>query len=51
MTIKDIISLGADGPRAYASFDPAHLKDLYDKEVEDHEPVDDPVEIENEVHT
>lgn len=44
MTIKDIISLGSDGPRAYASFNPAHLKDLYDKEVEAQEPVEDPVE-------
>ena len=44
MTIKDIISLGSDGPRAYASFNPAHLKDLYEKEVEAQEPVEDPVE-------
>ena len=44
MTIKDIISLGSDGPRAYASFNPAHLKDLYDKEVEAQEPPEEPVE-------
>ncbi len=49
MTIKDIISLGSDGPRAYASFDPAHLKDLYDKEVEAQEPVEEPKKVIDDV--
>ena len=49
MTIKDIISLGSDGPRAYASFNPAHLKDLYDKEVEAQEPVEEPKKVIDDV--
>jgi len=32
MTIKDIIDLGADGPRAYAPFNQGKLQDLYERE-------------------
>ena len=44
MTKKEINDLAADGPRAYASFNPARLKDLYDREVEkgQPEPIEEP---------
>ena len=42
MTIKDIIDLGADGPRAYASFNQAKLQGLYEKEMDEGQP--EPIE-------